>query len=54
MTKQDIKMRVAELQYEIKYEQNKMKYCGYGKSDLMYLYGLKEELEALENQLNEL
>ena len=51
MTKQDIKKRIALLKKEIKYEKQKMQYCAYGKSDLMYLYGLEQEMENLKNQL---
>ena len=50
MTKQESKKRIAELKNEIKYEKRKMKCCGYGKSDLMYLYGLEEELKDLKNK----
>ena len=51
MTKQEIKKRIAQLKSNIRYEKRKMKCCAYGKSDLMYLYGLEQELESLENQL---
>lgn len=54
MTIKEIEKRIEDLKYEIKYEKNKMEYCGYGKSDLMYLYGLEAELEELENQFEEM
>lgn len=54
MTEEMIEKRIKELEDEIKYEKEKMKCCGYGRSDLMYLYGLEEELEYLENQLEEM
>lgn len=51
MTVKEIKKRINELNKEIKYEKQKMKYCAYGKSDLMYLYRLEQEMENLKNQL---
>ena len=50
MTKEVIKKQIKELRNQIKYEKQKMKCCAYGKSDLMYLYGLEQELKNLENQ----
>ena len=46
--KENIEKRIEELKKEIRYEKRKMKCCAYGKSDLMYLYGLEEELKELE------
>ncbi len=46
-----IKTKIKELKNQIKYEKEKMKCCAYGKSDLMYLYGLEQELANLEKQL---
>ncbi len=49
----DIDKRIIELEEEINYEENKMKCCGYGKSDLYYLLNLENELEKskeLENK----
>lgn len=43
--------KIKRLKNEIKYEKRKIKCCAYGDSDLMYLYGLEEELKDLENQL---
>lgn len=54
MTIKEIEKRIEDLKYEIKYEKRKMKCCGCNKSDLMYLYGLEEELEELENQFEEM
>jgi hypothetical protein len=54
MAIEEIEKRIEELKKEIEYEKEKMKCCGYGESDLMYLYGLEEELEDLENQLEEM
>ena len=47
MTKQEIKNRIVKLKRAIRYEKRKMKCCAYGKSDLMYLYALEEELTDL-------
>lgn len=54
MTVETIKKRIKDLTNEIKCEKKKMECCAYGSSDLMYLYGLEEELEALEEQLEEM
>ena len=54
MKKQEIKKRISNLKREIRYEKRKMNCCAYGKSDLMFLYGLEEELKVLENQLEEM
>lgn len=51
MKKQEIKKRIAELKSEIRYEKRKMNCCAYGKSDLIYLDGLRQELKDLENKL---
>lgn len=53
MTKQEIENRIAELKSEIRYEKRKMKYCAYGTNDLMYLYGLEQELENLKINLKQ-
>lgn len=47
----EIKQRIKELKNEIKYEKRKMKCCAYGTHDLMYLYGLEQELENLTKQI---
>ena len=49
--KENIEKRIEDLKKEIRYEKRKMKCCAYGKSDLMYLYGLEEELKELEEQI---
>lgn len=54
MTKEEIKKRIKELKNQIKYENRKMQVCGYGKSDLRYLYSLENELEDLNNKLKEM
>lgn len=54
MKKQEIKKRIAELKSEIRYEKRKMNCCAYGKSDLMFLYGLEQELADLKNQLEKM
>ena len=48
-----IENRIEELEKEIEYEEKKLKVCGYGTSDLMYIEGLKEELQELENKIYE-
>ena len=53
MTKEIIKKRIKELQNQIRYEKKKMNVCAYGKSDLMYLYGLEQELEELNKKLED-
>lgn len=53
MTKEMITKRIKELKSQIKYEKTKMKVCAYGKSDLMYLYGLEQELEELNKKLED-
>ena len=54
MTMEEIEKRIKELENEIAYEEKKLECCGYGKSDLMYLEGLKYELGELEEQLEEM
>ena len=48
-----IEKRIEELENEIEYEEKKLKVCGYGKSDLLYIEGLKEELQELESKIYE-
>lgn len=52
--RKSIEKRINELNDEIKYEEEKLKCCGYGKSDLLYLEGLKEKLVELEELLDNL
>ena len=54
MTREMIEEKIEKLENEISYEEEKMKCCAYGHSDLMYLMGLQEELEELEEMLEEL
>ena len=41
--------RAEELEKEIEYEEKKLDICAYGTSDLMYIEGLKSELEELNS-----
>lgn len=50
---EEIEKRIEELEKEIEYEERKLEVCGYGTSDLMYIEGLKEELQELENKIYE-
>lgn len=48
-----IEKRIEELENEIEYEEKKLEVCGYGNSDLLYIEGLKEELQELESKIYE-
>lgn len=48
-----IEKRIKELENEIKYEVRKLKYCAYGTRDLLYIDGLNDELDKLNQQLYE-
>lgn len=48
-----IEQRIEELENEIECEEKKLEVCGYGTSDLMYIEGLKSELEELNNKIYE-
>ena len=48
-----IENRIEELEKEIEYEEKKLDVCAYGTSDLMYIEGLKEELQELESKIYE-
>lgn len=50
---EEIENRIEELEKEIEYEEKKLDVCGYGKSDLLYIEGLKEELQELESKIYE-
>lgn len=50
---EEIEKRIEELEKEIEYEERKLKVCGYGTSDLMYIEGLKEELQELKDKIYE-
>lgn len=51
---EEILKKIKELKRQIKYEERKMKVCGYGKSDIYYVESLKEELQEYEEKLKEL
>lgn len=53
LNEEDVEKRIEELRNEIKYEERKLKVCAYGKEDLMYIEGLKDELNELEQQIYE-
>ena len=44
------KREIRTLKKQIRYEEKRMNVCGYGRSDLLYLYILKEKLAKLENE----
>ena len=46
------KERMKELKKQIRYEKRKLSCCGYGKSDLMYLWALEEELKELKKSVD--
>lgn len=46
---EEIERRIEELEKEIEYEEKKLDICAYGTSDLMYIEGLKSELEELNS-----
>lgn len=46
---EEIEERIEELEKEIEYEEKKLDICAYGTSDLMYIEGLKSELEELNS-----
>lgn len=48
-----IEKRIEELQDMIDYENRKLEVCGYGTSDLLYIEGLKEELQELKGLIYE-
>lgn len=50
---EEIENKIEELEKEIEYEARKLEVCGYGKRDLMYIEGLKEELQELKNKIYE-
>lgn len=43
--------RASDLENEIEYEERKLDVCGYGTSDLMYIEGLKNELEEIQEKI---
>lgn len=50
---EEIENKIEELEKEIEYEERKLEVCGYGTSDLMYIEGLKEELQELKGLIYE-
>lgn len=48
-----IQERISELEKQIEYEDKRLDYCAYGKSDLYYLEGLKYKLEELYKRIYE-
>ena len=44
----EIKEKIEELETQIEYEEKRLKYCGYGQTDLRFIKGLKYELEELK------
>lgn len=50
---EEIENKIEELEKEIEYEERKLEVCGYGTSDLLYIEGLKEELQELESKIYE-
>ena len=43
--------RAEELENEIEYEEKKLDVCACGKSDLMYIEELKDELAEIQNKI---
>lgn len=54
MTYEEIEQRIEYLEKQIEYENKRLNVCGYGKRDLLELEEMKEELELLQNQLDEM
>ena len=50
---EEIENKIEELEKEIEYEERKLEVCGYGTSDLMYIEGLKKELQELKGLIYE-
>ena len=50
----EIKEKIKELKTQVEYEEKRLKYCGYGQSDLRFIEGLKYELEELEKTHKEM
>ena len=43
--------RASDLENEIEYEERKLDVCAYGTSDLIYIEGLKNELEEIQEKI---
>ena len=46
------KQKIKELKRQIRYEEKRISCCAYGKSDLLHLYSLKEELDKSKNKIS--
>ena len=44
----EINKKIEELEAQVEYEEKRLKYCGYGQSDLRFIEGLKYKLEELK------
>ena len=53
-TAEEIEEEIEKLKAQIEYEEKRLKYCAYGKSDLYFIEGLKNEVEKLEKMLEEM
>lgn len=53
-TTEEIEEKIEKLETQIEYEEKRLKYCGYGKSDLCFIEGLKHELEELKEMLKKM
>lgn len=49
----ELENKLEELKKQVKYEEERLKYCAYGKSDIMHIDILYTEIENIENILNE-
>lgn len=50
----EIKKKIEDLETQVEYEEKRLKYCGYGQSDLRFIEGLKYKLEELEKIFREM
>ena len=50
----EINKKIEELEAQVEYEEKRLKYCGYGQSDLRFIKGLKYELEELEKMFRKM
>ena len=50
----EIKEKIEELETQIEYEEKRLKYCGYGQTDLRFIERLKYELEELEKMFRKM
>lgn len=47
----DLEKQIEELEKQIAYEKKKLDCCAYGKSELLYIQELEEQLYELQEQL---